>query len=250
MTVSSISGSQSLAYAQRADNGQSSMRKAFDAAAKALGMSTDDLRGALGSGQSMSTLAQSKGVSTDTLTTAISDALTSADSTLSATKAKEVAQKVVAGPGHGGGPGGPGGARPAGPPPGGGGHDQKVDDALDSVADALGLSSEELQDELRSGTSLTDVAAANGMDAATLKTTITDALKAGDDSLSDDQVDALADKIIEGPPKPDDTTPRQAFDLAMSARTQSAGSISQAALSALYQQSQLATAGSATGTWA
>ncbi|WP_018680722.1 hypothetical protein [Actinokineospora enzanensis] len=249
MTVSSISGSSNVSYVptQRSDN-HATMRKAFDAAAKTLGMSTDDLRSALKNGQSMSSLAQSKGVSTDTLTSAISDALTGADSTLDASKAKEVAQHVVAGPGGHGGPGGPGGARPAGPPPGGG-KDQKVDDALDSVADALGLTSDELQDELQSGTSLTDVAASKGMDAATLKTTITSALTKSDTSLSADQADELADKIIQGPPKPDDSTDRMAFDLAQGSDYSSSANVSQAMLSTLYQQSTT-TATSTTGAWA
>ncbi|GAA2978299.1 hypothetical protein [Actinokineospora diospyrosa] len=240
MTITSISGAQSTATPQRSEGTQrsDSMRKAFQAAATALGMSTDDLRGALGDGETLSTLARSKGVSESTLT----DAITSAVGT---TSGAEVAQRLLAGPGGHGGPGGPGGHGGPPPPP----RDSRVDSALSAVADSLGISDEDLEDELTSGTSLTDVAAAKGMDAATLKATITDAISAADSTLSADAVSELADRIIQGPPEPeqDNTTDRQAFDLSLS--SYDTATVSSQALASLYsQQSTAATAG--TLSWA
>ncbi|SER01309.1 hypothetical protein [Actinokineospora terrae] len=233
MTVSSISSAQTTALTQKSD--ASSTRKAFQAAAKALDMSTDDLRAALRDGQSLADIAKAKGVSESTLT----DAITSATSSNGA----EIAQKLLAGPGGGhGGPGGPGGG-PGGPPPPP--RDSRVDSALSAVQDALGI--DDLDDELASGESLTDVAAANGMDADTLKTTLTTAISAADSTLSADAVSELADKIIEGPPKPeqDDAGPRRQFDLAQRAYDSTA--VGKQLVQSLYaQQSQLATS----STWA
>ncbi len=107
MSINPISGSQDFA-SQQAQQVQQvhhhghhghGMRKAgMDAAAKALGMSTDDLRTALQGGQSLASLAQSKGVSTDTLTSAIGSALTQANPQLSAARAQQIAQRMVFGP--------------------------------------------------------------------------------------------------------------------------------------------------------
>ncbi|MBM7773843.1 uncharacterized protein YidB (DUF937 family) [Actinokineospora baliensis] len=240
MTISSISGAQSTAALQRADGAQrsDSMRKAFQAAATALGMSTDDLRGALDGGDTLSSLAKTKGVSESTLTDAISSAV-------GTTNGAEVAQRLLAGPGGHGGPGGPGGHGGPPPPP----RDSRVDSALSAVADSLGLSDEDLEDELTSGTSLTDVAAAKGVDATTLKATLTDAISAADSTLSADAVSELADRIIEGPPKPeqDNTTDRQAFDLSRNSYDSSA--VSQQLLASLYKQ-QSETVSTSTLSWA
>ncbi|GLW89488.1 hypothetical protein [Actinokineospora globicatena] len=234
MNVSSVSSAQTTALTQRPDS--ASMRKAFQAAAKALDMSTDDLRGALKDGQSLSDLAKAKGVSESTLTDAITSAVPSAN-------AADIAQKLLSGPGGHGGPGGPGGGPggPGGPPPPP--RDSRVDSALSAVQDALGI--DDLDEELASGESLTDVAAANGMDAETLKTTLTTAISAADSTLSADAVSELADKIIEGPPKPqqDTTGARQEFDLSQTSYDSTA--VSKQLLQSLYaQQSQLATSSS------
>ncbi|GAA3027485.1 hypothetical protein [Actinokineospora globicatena] len=231
MNVSSVSSAQTTALTQRPDS--ASTRKAFQAAAKALDMSTDDLRSALKDGQSLSDLAKAKGVSESTLTDAITSAVPSAN-------AADIAQNLLSGPGgHGGPGGGPGG--PGGPPPPP--RDSRVDSALSAVQDALGI--DDLDEELASGESLTDVAAANGMDAETLKTTLTTAISAADSTLSADAVSELADKIIEGPPKPqqDTASARQEFDLSQTSYDSTA--VSKQLLQSLYaQQSQLATSSS------
>jgi uncharacterized protein YidB (DUF937 family) len=83
-------------------HGHHGSRKAgMDAAAKALGMSGDDLRSALQSGQTLSSLAQSKGISTDSLASTISNALTEANPKMSADRAQQIAQRMVSGPSDG-----------------------------------------------------------------------------------------------------------------------------------------------------
>jgi uncharacterized protein YidB (DUF937 family) len=237
MTITAVSGTSQTSAAwqtQRAGRGHGAMRKAFDAAAQTLGMSTSDLRDALKGGQSMSSLAQSKGVSTDTLTSAISSALSGTDSSLSTSQATEMAQRIVAGP-----QGGNGG--PDGPPPGGkGGPPPAIGSAMDSLAGTLGISSDDLKSSLQSGTSLTDVAAAHGMDADTLKTTLTKALTEADTSLTADQAGNVADDLIAGPAQHQQhhhQVARLSFDMQLSGSDSASGStMSQAALKAMYDQ--------------
>jgi hypothetical protein len=108
MSISAIGGGQNSAAQQvqdmsRVGHRHSGMRKAgMDAAAKALGMSTSDLLAARKSGQSLASIAQAKGVSIDSVTSAISAALTKADPSLSADRAQQIAQRMVNGPGSAG----------------------------------------------------------------------------------------------------------------------------------------------------
>ena len=199
MSISAVSTSAANQVAQTQHHGHAARSKAFAAAAKALGMSTDDLRTSLKSGQTLASLAKSKGVSTDTLTSTIASALTSANSSLSSDKAQQIAQQMVSGTqqktqDH---DGPSGGKPPNGPPP-------AVGKALDSLASTLGLTSDELKSKLQSGTSLTAIASSSTkkMDAATLKTTLTKALTTADSSLTADQASSIADKLIAGPQKP------------------------------------------------
>lgn len=105
MSISAISSGQSTSTqqvqkAQHHGNGQPGVRKAgMDAAAQALGLSSTDLRSALKDGQSLSALAQAKGVSTDTLAAAISSAVTKANPSLSSARVQQIAQRLVEGPG-------------------------------------------------------------------------------------------------------------------------------------------------------
>jgi len=105
MSISAISSGQSTSTqqvqkAQHHGNGQPGVRKAgMGAAAQALGLSSTDLRSALKDGQSLSALAQAKGVSTDTLAAAISSAVTKANPSLSSARAQQIAQRLVEGPG-------------------------------------------------------------------------------------------------------------------------------------------------------
>ena len=84
--------------AQTHHHGHGTRKAGMDAAAKALDMSTTDLQAALKSGQTLASLAQSKGVSIDTLTSAISAALIKANPSLSTDRAALIAQRMVNGP--------------------------------------------------------------------------------------------------------------------------------------------------------
>ena len=72
-------------------------KEGMDAAAKALGMSADDLKSALKSGKSIDDLAKQKGISTDSVKSAISQALTQGNSRLSTDRANAIAQRMVQG---------------------------------------------------------------------------------------------------------------------------------------------------------
>ena len=94
---------QQVQQVQHAGHGHGGMRKAgMDAAAKALGMSSGDLQSALSGGQSLSSLAQSQGISTDSLASTISAALSSANPSLSSARSQQIAQRMVSGPGSDG----------------------------------------------------------------------------------------------------------------------------------------------------
>ena len=68
---------------------------AMDAAAKTLGMSTTDLMSSLQSGQSLASIAKSKGVSQDDLVKAMATALQGTDSQLSADQATQIAPQMA-----------------------------------------------------------------------------------------------------------------------------------------------------------
>lgn len=108
MSINTIGGGQSIPTQQVQGatghgHGHHGMRKAgMDAAAQALGVSSDDLRAALGSGKTLASLAQAKGLSTDALTSAISDALKKANPSLSNDRAALIAQRMINGPGTAG----------------------------------------------------------------------------------------------------------------------------------------------------
>ena len=89
--------------AEHHGQGHGNRKVALDAAASALSMSAAELKSALSGGQTIASLAQAKGIATDTVTSAISSALTSASSSMSADRAAQVAARFVAGPGKGGG---------------------------------------------------------------------------------------------------------------------------------------------------
>jgi lambda repressor-like predicted transcriptional regulator len=212
----------------------------IDAAASTLGLSSGELRQALRKGQSLTDLADSKGVSTTTLSSAVSDAIGKADTSLTSSQAAEFAQRLVAGP-QGGRPPGP----PPGPPPGGGADRDgdgdrgasraAVGTAMDAVASSLGYTAEQLRGELSSGSSLESVASTKGMNAEDLKTTIADALAKADSSLSGDEASRLAGKVLAGPPqRPEDPSrlvlARQGTDPAPSWQ----GSGAQTRISSLY----------------
>ncbi|MEO6628735.1 MAG: hypothetical protein ABIP03_09225, partial [Aquihabitans sp.] len=118
-------------------------------AAKALGMSTTDLGTQLKAGKTIAEVAQSKGVDkqvvVDALVAASEKRLDTWKASLPDRMAKLVDGTLLDGPD---GPGRPGGERPG----------------LDAAAKVLGLSTDDLKTKLKAGTSLADVAAAQGVD--------------------------------------------------------------------------------------
>ena len=129
----------------------------LEAAADAIGISVDDLVAALRDGQSIAQVAEANGVDVQTVIDAMvangTERLEEAIAELPDRIAELVQREGFPDrPGHGGpgGPGGPFGDRGAG---------------LDAAAEVIGVSPEELREALRDGTSLADLAEANGVDA-------------------------------------------------------------------------------------
>jgi uncharacterized protein YidB (DUF937 family) len=90
---------QQVQQMQHHGHGHSGVRKAgMDAAATALGLSSTDMRTALKNGETLTSLAQAKGVSLDSLTSAISAALAKANPNLSADRTAQIAQRIISGP--------------------------------------------------------------------------------------------------------------------------------------------------------
>jgi uncharacterized protein YidB (DUF937 family) len=101
MSINPIGGqtssTQQVQAASRQGHGHGVHKAGLDAAAKALGMSSSDLRAALTSGTTLSSLAQAKGVSADALTSAVSDALKKANPSLTSDRAAAITQRMISG---------------------------------------------------------------------------------------------------------------------------------------------------------
>jgi len=111
-------------------------------------------------------------------------------------------------PGGPGVPGGPGGFR--------GGVGRHGFGGLDEYARALGISTAELQQDLRSGKTLKDVAASKGMDEAAFRSKLASVTKADldtqvkDGNLTQKQEDAILQRLQNGPiPFWDSTFPQR-----------------------------------------
>lgn len=112
----------------------------LDAAADALGLSADDLDEKLKSGESLESIAQSQGVSIDSLTAAIATDFKTTHADATDAQAQAVAERSVKG--HKG-------------------HHQPP--SLDALADKLGLSTDDLATQLQAGASIEDIAKAQGV---------------------------------------------------------------------------------------
>ncbi len=135
--------------------------------AELLGVSTSDLKRALDGGQTLDQLASAKGVSHEDLVSAIKEGLeaagpqgTGSTDGVSATTAvfdlDALAEDIAAGVR----PKGPQGPPPGPPPTGNNDNDQ---DALEAVSDLLDMTTEELIESLRTGSSLRDLASTRGV---------------------------------------------------------------------------------------
>ena len=136
----------------------------LDAAAKALGISVDDLQKSLADGKSIADVAKDKGVSKqkviDAMVAAATKRLDAEKKALPDQIAKLVDGSFKAGPGKDGfGKGGPGKGGFGGP----GGFDFGKASGLDAAAKALGISTDDLTKALRDGKSIADVAKDKGV---------------------------------------------------------------------------------------
>jgi lambda repressor-like predicted transcriptional regulator len=186
VTISSISSSTTLQNVQ-ALNGRQGPRQgggAIAVAAKALGLSTDDVVSQLKEGKSLADLADAQGVSRDDLATALKNGMP--DGMSASGRADEIVNTIIDEVGMPQRPQGP----PPGPPPGSGADStdtgvsgvlgssltQSQQTTLDSLSSLLGTDSSSLLATLKSGTSLSDLVSAAGVDDNALASILQDGL--------------------------------------------------------------------------
>jgi hypothetical protein len=147
-------------------------------AAKALGMSTDDVKSALRSGKSLDDLAKDKRVSHDDLVKAIKAGMPKG--LQNSDKADAIAERIVT----------TNGMPAGGPPPGGRPDGDDVtgtgvfganltatqSKTLDQLASLLGTDSGSLLSSLKSGTNLADLVQSKGIDSGKLASVLQDGL--------------------------------------------------------------------------
>ena len=217
-SISAIDGVVASSSAQRARPGFA----AFHAAENVLGMSAQDLRTALGNGQTMADIASSKNIDQGTLISAIATAITAEHPGISQSRATEAATRMVTttpaanaqAPAHGaqggGGPRGAGGPPPP-PPPGVGGpedtesteDDGDADDTattsesvLKTLAELLKTTEKELLSALGTGETLGQLAASKGVSQSDLLKTVEDALKASSSNVLAKNAESIATALI------------------------------------------------------
>lgn len=151
MTVSPLTTTTATAAAAPAHRGHRISDATMDAVASKLGMSPDDLKSSLASGQSMTDLAQKAGVSKDDLVSTIASTLSpqgGADPTQLATRIADHARPTS-------------GARPPQGGGGDGGGGSSVGQGIDALSSALGISSDDLVQRLTDGTGIADLLTGN-----------------------------------------------------------------------------------------
>lgn len=149
----------------------------LDVAAKALGMSKDDLTTALKSGKSLDDVATAQNVSNDDLAAAIKTALP--PQLAKSGKANEIVESIISQKGM----------PPTGPPPDTASSSSSTSSGLlgatltdhqqstlDQLSSLLGTDSTSLLDSLKSGTSLSDLISAKGVDQSSLASILQDGL--------------------------------------------------------------------------
>lgn len=163
MSIGALTGTSSYAYlaattgtstSQASGAGRGGVPGHIQTAAETLGLSTDEVMSALDQGQTLADLAEAQGVSRDDLVAAlVADA---PDAVAARGDVESFVSSLVDGTGPTGGPAGP----PPPPPTGGaltGELTAEQQTTFDALADLLGTDSQSLLDELQSGTSLIDL---------------------------------------------------------------------------------------------
>jgi hypothetical protein len=128
----------------------------MDAVAKKLGMSTDDLKSSLATGQSMTDLAQKAGASLDDLVSTIASTLSSQGANGQVVDTTQLATRIAD---HARPTGGHGGHPVASSATTGG--STTVGQGIDSLSRALGISSDDLMQRLTDGTGIGDLLGGN-----------------------------------------------------------------------------------------
>ncbi|HEY6759250.1 MAG TPA: hypothetical protein VI318_07160 [Baekduia sp.] len=166
MTISALGSSQDLSALTQtsasARRPQPPSADKFTGTAQLLGLSTDDLKSQLDSGKTLDSIASDKGVSSDDLLTAVKSDLKASRPDgapdISDDQLTQVATNIAAGKG----PRGAGGHHHhgGGPPPGTSASD--TTQTLQTLADALGTTPDDLTSQLQSGTDLSSLFGESG----------------------------------------------------------------------------------------
>jgi lambda repressor-like predicted transcriptional regulator len=174
---------------------------AMDAAAKLLGMSASDLRSAMQSGQSLASIASSKGISQDALTSAMATAIEEANPTITADQATKVATSIATRTppaGDADSAQGTSGTQAAG------GHHHHHHHggaaAMDAAASTLGVSATDLASSLQGGQSLATIAKSKGVSLDDLVKAMATALQGTDSNLSSEQATSIATQMANRTP--------------------------------------------------
>jgi uncharacterized protein YidB (DUF937 family) len=177
---------------------------AMDAAAKLLGMSTTDLRKALQSGQSLASLASSKGITQDALTSAMATAIEQANPNVTADQATKLATQIATRTR----PTQPPAQQPATQDPAATDttgttatqghhhhHHHGGAAAMDAASKLLGMSTTDLTSALQSGQSLTSIASSKGVSQSDLVNAMATALQGANSNLTTDQATDIATRM-------------------------------------------------------
>jgi uncharacterized protein YidB (DUF937 family) len=179
----------------------------MDGASKALGMSSTDLRTALQGGQSLGAIAQSKGITIDTVIAAMAASIQQANPNVAADQANRVATAIATRTPTDGtsapAAGSTAQTQGATAPTAAGGHHhhhghKAVSAAMDSVANLLGTTSSSLATSMQSGQSLASIASSKGVSRQNLLNSITTALQSADPNLTADQATRMATALATG----------------------------------------------------
>lgn len=202
MSIGPISGSSDW-YSQSTDSTQrpKPQQPEMTDTASLLGISTSQLSSDLQSGQTLSSLASSDGVSSSDLLSSVESDLSSGAPqgapTLSGDQLAQMATNMINGTQPSGGPGGAGG--PGGP---GGSGSGLSGPTMTSTASLLGISSSQLTSDLQSGQTLSSLAASDGVSSSDLLSSVESDITAnapqGASALSSDQLTQFATSLING----------------------------------------------------
>jgi hypothetical protein len=221
---------------------QTRSHPAMDAAASTLGMTASDLRTALQSGQSLATIASSKGISQATLTAAMTAGIEAANPTISAAQAASVASAMatrtpMVRTGQSGAAGAigdvsaPGAASVSGTGATHGHHHHHHhggENAMSAASTLLGMSTSDLTAALQSGQSLASIASSKSVSQSALISALASALQGSGSNLTSDQATQIATQMathVSGTQsRPGSATPQQAAATAWSAGTPTAAS--------------------------